>query len=75
MMWSGSDLQCAAGWFAMGEVAGMRISTSKPDTLAGKGWIRDKLLPQVGGIKYLKVLFTSRWRVRFTLLYRPIVVK
>lgn len=37
--------------------------------------VRDKLLPQVRGIKYLKVLFTSRWRVRFTLLYRSIVVK
>ncbi|KAL7877601.1 hypothetical protein SRHO_G00042440 [Serrasalmus rhombeus] len=64
---SGRELQLSLDRFAAEcEAAGMRISTSKSETLVlrrkrveGPLWVGDKLLPQVEEFKYLRVLFTS----------------
>uniref|UniRef100_A0A8C6KH39 Reverse transcriptase domain-containing protein n=1 Tax=Nothobranchius furzeri TaxID=105023 RepID=A0A8C6KH39_NOTFU len=67
---SSSDLQLLLGRFAAEcEAAGMRISTSKSETMvldwkrvACQLWVRREVLPQVEEFKYLGVLFTSEGR-------------
>uniref|UniRef100_A0A8C6KHS8 Reverse transcriptase domain-containing protein n=1 Tax=Nothobranchius furzeri TaxID=105023 RepID=A0A8C6KHS8_NOTFU len=65
------DLQLSLEWFgAECEAAGMRISSSKSETmvLIQKRvecllWVRDEVLPQVEEFKYLGVLFTSEGKL------------
>ncbi|KAL7832830.1 hypothetical protein SRHO_G00298480 [Serrasalmus rhombeus] len=64
---SGRELQLSLDRFATDcEAAGMRISTSKSETMVLRRkrvesplWVGDRLLPQVEEFKYLGVLFTS----------------
>uniref|UniRef100_A0A8C6KZ86 Reverse transcriptase domain-containing protein n=1 Tax=Nothobranchius furzeri TaxID=105023 RepID=A0A8C6KZ86_NOTFU len=65
------DLQLSLEWFAAEcEAAGMRITSSKSETmvLIRKRvecllWVRDEVLPQVEEFKYLWVLFTSEGKL------------
>ncbi|KAK0138543.1 hypothetical protein N1851_024925 [Merluccius polli] len=65
------DLQLSLDRFAADcEAAGMRISTSKSESMVLNRkrvkctlWVRDEILPQVEEFKYLRVLFTSEGRM------------
>ncbi|KAK0146549.1 hypothetical protein N1851_014121 [Merluccius polli] len=58
------DLQLSLDRFtAECKAAGMRISTSKSESMECTLWVGDEILPQVEEFKYLRVLFTSEGRL------------
>jgi len=61
---SDRDLQNALGRFAAEcESVGMRVSTSKSETVECSLRVGSELLPQAKEFKYLRVLFTSEGKM------------